>query len=377
MDITVFPTKLTGCVRVPTSKSMGHRIMICRYLAGGSISTEGLDVSDDIMATEAALAGLAKGVCDCGESGSTLRFIVPVALVHGGSYVFTGRGRLLKRPMEEYRRVFTDKGIKWNEDSDGLRVSGKLESGEYILDGGISSQYITGLLLSLPLLQGDSRIILTSPLQSRSYVDITLAIQSAFGVQCTPVPDGYYIKGGQQYRPAPVLPEPDFSQAAFWMTANALGCDISMELPEKSVQGDSVIRSILRSGSRDIDISDCPDLAPTLAVWLSVVGGRLTNCLRLRYKESDRINSVRAMLGALGCATELEGDCLKIHKSRLHGGTVDTFGDHRIAMAAAVAAVAADGEVTVKGAECVRKSYPAFWDDYKKLGGKIHERNMG
>lgn len=372
MQLSIQPSKLSGFVRVPTSKSIGHRIMICKYLASGVVSANGLTLSNDIIATKEALEGLKNGTCPCNESGSTLRFLVPVALAMGGSFTFSGNGRLMQRPMDEYRKAFTEKGISW-EQNEQLKVSGKLTSGVYTLDGGVSSQYITGLLLALPMLEGDSKIILTSPLQSASYVDITLNVQKYFGVICQRTGYGFFIKGGQKYTDAEVVPETDFSQAAFWLVANKLGASIKMDIPKNSVQGDSVIVKLLEQNITDIDITDCPDLAPVLAVWLSQTGGQMRNCQRLKYKESDRLAAICATLESLGGAFSVEGDTLKVEKCSLKGGIINSFNDHRIAMAGAIAATVASGEVIITDAQCVQKSYPEFWEHYASLGGNARE----
>ncbi|MBR3751152.1 MAG: 3-phosphoshikimate 1-carboxyvinyltransferase [Clostridia bacterium] len=377
MQISITPQRLSGKISVPTSKSMGHRIMICRYLASGRISAEGLTPSEDIAATERALRGMERGECHCGESGSTLRFMLPVALAKGGRFTFSGEGRLMQRPMDEYRSAFTQKGILWKQNNNVLTVSGSLKSGIYTLDGGVSSQYVTGLLLALPLLEGDSEIALTSPLQSASYVDITLSVQRQFGVECQRTSNGFYIKGGQKYTDRAVVPEADMSQAAFWLVANKLGSDLLMELPTNTLQGDGIIVKLLNENITDIDITDCPDLAPVLAVWLSQTGGRLRSCRRLRYKESDRLHAICRLLDSLNGSYALHGDDLEIHKTPLAGGEVDSFNDHRIAMAGAIAATVADGEVIITGAESVSKSYPDFWKHYISVGGKISECNLG
>ena len=208
MTVTVKPSLLKGRVDVPESKSLRHRIMICSYLAGMPVSMGKDEPSQDMLATRDALSGMAGGYCPCRESGSTLRFLLPVALALGGRYVFTGKGRLMQRPMEEYRRLFESMGVTWLQSGDTLTVEGRLKSGEYRLRGDVSSQYITGLLLALPLLAGDSRIVLTTALESESYVNITLEILRAFSVICVKESNGYFIPGGQSYRAVyPVLPE--------------------------------------------------------------------------------------------------------------------------------------------------------------------------
>lgn len=374
MNIEILPSKLAGAVSVPTSKSIGHRVLFCSFLATGQVDQTGLTPSQDMEATVRALSGLQHGRCDCGESGSTLRFIIPVALALGGEYSFAGRGRLLQRPLEQYYKIFDQQGIRYHL-SHELSVKGKLRSGHFCMEGNVSSQFVTGLLLALPLLKQDSVIEMTSPLQSKSYVDMTLWVQKQFGVVCKETQKGYIIAGNQRYTPANVQVEGDDSQAAFWLVANALGSEVSVtNLNPQSVQGDRVIASLLANRATQIDIGDCPDLAPALGVYLSFTGGKLVNAARLRYKESDRLIAVRDMLCALGGQAGIEGDTLCVNPVQsLRGGIVDSFADHRIAMAAAVAASRAEGPVIIRGAECVEKSYPDFWKHYKMLGGRINE----
>ena len=226
MQVVIKPSVLGGKLSLPTSKSMGHRIMICRYLASGEISTEGLTPSKDIYATARALEGLSSGVCNCGESGSTLRFLMPIALARGGKYTFTGEGRLMQRPMDTYKDIFTRMGISWNSRGDKITVDGKLKSGHYTLVDPLSSQYVTGLLLALPLLDGDSVITLSQKLESSSYVDITQSVQNKFGVFSLKTLSGYEVRGNQQYKNSYAVAEPDASQAAVWLVANKLGSNI-------------------------------------------------------------------------------------------------------------------------------------------------------
>jgi len=342
--------------------------------------------SQDIDATERCMAALLDGGSDqprmdCGESGSTLRFLMPVALALRGGGVFTGRGRLMERPQGPYFSIFDEKGITYSRSGDTLTLRGTLSPGTYRLPGDVSSQFVTGLLFALPLLDGDSEIVLTSPLESRSYVDLTADVLARCGIRLKNRGyRRYEVPGRQTYRRAELVIEADWSQAAFWYAANALGGQVAVEgLREDSRQGDRVMaehcRRLARPGDLDIDLSDCPDLAPPLAVTAAVRQGttRLLNAGRLRLKESDRLRTVSQTLSALGASAEEGADSLTIHGvEALTGGVaVDCCGDHRIAMMAAVAVSACREPVTLTGAECVAKSYPAFWEDYRRLGGTV------
>jgi 3-phosphoshikimate 1-carboxyvinyltransferase len=318
---------------------------------------------------------------DCGESGSTLRFLIPVALAVQGGGIFTGRGRLMERPQRPYFDIFDEKGIFYEQKDGALTVRGELTPGEYRLPGNVSSQFVTGLLYALPLLDGDSQIVLTSPLESRGYVDMTLDALGRFGVRAEAQEDGWLVPGGQKYRPCSMTVEADWSQAAFWYGAIALGSSLELEgLNAFSIQGDMKIvpcfLKLQERGELELDVSDCPDLAPPLAAMAALRAGeitRLTNAARLRMKESDRLSSVTRALNALGADVEEGPDFLTItgRDSLAGGAAVDCCGDHRIAMMAAVAATRCKSPVTLLGAECVQKSYPDFWEEYKRLGGKL------
>lgn len=389
MNVTILPGTLKGAVTPPSSKSQTHRAVLALMLAQGEGKLSNLAVSQDIQATQDCVAALKSGqpaqadglpLLDCGESGSTLRFLIPVALAVRGGGHFTGRGRLMERPQGPYIRLFEEKGISWNQEGACLTVAGQLEPGVYALPGNVSSQFITGLLYALPLLPGDSRIVLTTPLESRGYVDMTLDMLRRFDIKVEEQEDGFLVPGNQTYQARDLTLEADWSGAAFWYAANFLGAQVDIQgLNPDSVQGDRQIGTLYwklaRPGNVDIDLSQCPDLAPPLAVMAAVRKGttRFVNAGRLRMKESDRLETIARTLNALGAKTQVGEDTLTLEGlDHLEGGTVDGCNDHRIAMMAAVAAVACKEPVTILGAECVKKSYPRFWEDYTALGGEVH-----
>ena len=407
MNVAITPAKLAGTVTPPPSKSQTHRVLIAAALSGGISRVDNVAPSQDIEATLRCLRALGLGVqregaalklhglgnsirqvppfpiLDCGESGSTLRFLIPAALVICGEGTFTGRGRLMERPLKPYFDLFDEKGV-CHEQRDGvLTARGLLPPGEYRLPGNVSSQFVTGLLYALPLLDGDSEIVLTSPLESRGYVDMTLDALEKFGVR---VQDQSYerflIPGNQRFRARDMTVEADWSQAGFWYAAKMLGSPLDVSgMNPGSAQGDRVIaahyETLVQPGDTEIDVSGCPDLVPPLAVMAAVRSGvtRLTNAARLRVKESDRLSAVTQVLNALGADVTEEADSLTIRgKESLTGGVkADSFNDHRVAMMAAIAAIRCVKPVTVTGAECVAKSYPNFWEDYEALGGKIQK----
>ena len=405
MDIRITPSKLKGSLSVPASKSCAHRSIICASLADGVSHLSGVTMSKDIEATIGAMTALGaefevngeditvkgnggrhadKCIVDCNESGSTLRFVIPIAAAVGKETEFHGRGRLPQRPIDIFTRELGKNGVKFDyHNTMPFTVSGGLKSGRFEIEGDVSSQFITGLLFALPLLEGDSEIILTSHLESRPYVDITIDTLRRFGVAVEETDDGFKVKGGQKYKPHDEKIEGDYSQAAFFCVANALGSQVELHnLNENSVQGDKKILEIIRDmcyngniGNYNADCSDIPDLVPILAVLGAFGSGRsvIYNAKRLKIKESDRLETTAALINSLGGRVTVTDDGLIIEPTgAMHGGTVDSFGDHRIVMAAAIAATAIDGEVVIKGAEAAEKSYPAFFDDYKMLGGKAN-----
>ena len=385
MNLCITPGPLEGTVTPPPSKSQAHRAILAQLLAGGG-TVSNLETSQDIEATQRCAAALkAQGtdlpLLDCGESGSTLRFLIPIALALRGGGRFTGRGRLMDRPQKPYFDIFDEKGIFYEQKDGALTVKGELKPGEYRLPGNVSSQFVTGLLYALPLLEGESRIVLTSSLESRGYVDMTLDVLDRFGVRVEVLEDGFLVPGDQVFQARDFTIEADWSQAAFWLAAGLLGNPVlTVGLSDQSTQGDRVIDEHFASfawgtwRTVEIDVSDCPDLLPPLAVMAAFHDGatRLINAARLRLKESDRLATVTKMLTALGGQAEEGPDWLAIPGTRfLKGGTVDGANDHRIVMAAAIAATRCTGPVTILGAEAVNKSYPRFWEEYKRLGGEF------
>ena len=403
MNITIQPTLLHGNITPPSSKSQAHRAVIAAALAGGESTLRGLVQSQDIAATlscvqalgarvrqegnELHIVGRGGGFDDrkglhlnCGESGSTLRFLIPVALAVAGGGSFAGSRRLMERPLQPYFDIFKEKDIYYAQADGKAGLEGTLTPGEYRLPGNVSSQFITGLLYALPLLEGDSEILLTTPLESEGYVDMTLQVLEQFGIRVTRRQDRFAVPGGQSYQSRDMDIEADWSQAAFWYAARALGSDVSVDgLNKASAQGDRVIagqfEQLTVPGDVELDVSQCPDLVPALAAMAAVRQGTtyITNAARLRIKESDRLAAVTDVLNGLGAdVTERPDGLVIVGRNSLAGGAaVDSHNDHRIAMMAAVAAARCERPVVVTGAQCVSKSYPNFWEDYEKLGGRI------
>ncbi len=385
MNIRITPGPLEGTITPPPSKSMAHRAILAAALAGGG-TISNLAASQDIEATQHCIAALnAEGpdlpLLDCGESGSTLRFLIPLALALRGGGIFTGRGRLMERPQQPYFDIFDEKGIFYERKDGTLTVRGKLTPGAYRLPGNVSTQFVTGLLYALPLLDGDSEIVLTSKLEGWGYVDMTLNTLEKFGITTEERDTGWIVPGRQVYQPCGLTVEADWSQAAFWYAAEFLGNSVQVSgMPKYSRQGDSKFvwfnRRLVMPRNMGFSVADCPDLVPPLTAMAALRNGYTThmgNAARLRIKESDRLATVAQTLNALGAQVEEGPDFLKITgKDGLAGGvTVDCCNDHRIAMMAAVAATRCREPVTLLGAECVSKSYPNFWDDYRMLGGKF------
>ena len=411
MDIRIRPVPLHGAVTPPPSKSQAHRLIICAALAKGRSIIRNVAFSQDIRATLGCVSALgaswtelesgviavdglggrkdsgALPLLDCGESGSTLRFFIPIALAVAGGAEFCGRGRLMQRPQKPYFDLFDQMGIKYEQKDDKLRVEGRLKAGEYRLPGNVSSQFFTGLLFALPLLDGRSEIIPTTELESEDYIRMTIQAQKMAGLSVEQLPDGGCAVQGQSYRTMDVAVEADWSQAGFWYAAKNLGSDLKIcGMDEHSLQGDRRIAEFAallgREGDCAIDVSQCPDLVPPLAAMAALRKGdcRITGAARLRIKESDRLSAVTAALNAMGARVEEFPEELLIHGvSSLKGGAViDCCNDHRIAMMCAVAATrSTGGETVLQGAECVRKSYPDFWQVYRELGGDLDVLDLG
>lgn len=402
MDVKITPALLQGSITPPPSKSQAHRLIIAASLAAGESRVDNVALSQDITATLNCMRSLgAKAsedgsritgivgrreqsdplpTLDCGESGSTLRFLIPVALAVAGGGIFSGHGRLMERPQGPYEDLFARRNILFRRENGTLRVEGSLKSGRFALPGNVSSQFITGLMYALPLLEGDSEIMLTTPLESRGYVDMTLDALARFGVRVEPVEQGWHIPGGQTYLPRNVAVESDYSQAAFYFAARLLGSPVQIQgLNPNSAQGDAAILDFYDTlsipGEAELDVSQCPDLVPPLAAMAALRPGqttRIVGAARLRLKESDRLDTVTTQLNRLGADITQGPDFLTIRGvDWLEGGTVSGCNDHRIAMMLAIAATRAKGCVTITGAQCVAKSYPNFWEDYVALGGQI------
>ena len=396
MKIQLAEAQLKGKINSIPSKSYAHRISICNFLAGKEPTAGCKDfTSKDITVTENCLKTLLSGgkVLDCGESGSTLRFMLPLTSALGGSYEFIGHGKLIDRPNDELFSVMEQHGVKARK-TDRIFTDGKLTSGEYKIRGDISSQYISGLLMALPILEGDSKIILTTPLVSAPYVDITLQVLKSFGVEIEKQESGYFIKGNQKYS-GTISPEGDWSNMAFFLVAGAINGEVTVKgLNIYSVQGDKAILDILKKAGADLSISkdevtvkksglnafsfnaeDCPDLVPIASVLASYANGItiIKNIQRLKIKESDRIYKTIEMLKAFGIKAESDGKELTIYGNKPTNGKINSFNDHRIVMSASVLALGTKGVSEISDYKAVEKSYPTFFLDYNSLGGKAVE----
>ena len=396
MDIRIFPGKLQGNIAAIPSKSQAHRLLICSAFADKETTLICPDTNRDIEATAGCLRSLGAEITrtdrgyrvkpianipntatlNCEESGSTLRFMLPVAGALGVDTTFKMAGRLPYRPISPLWEEMQRMGCYLTRPTENtIRCCGKLRAGEFQIDGGVSSQFITGLLLACALMDGQSRISITGTLGSKPYVDMTMDALKLFSRNIT----DFTVSCGQFISPGEITVEGDWSNAAFFLAAKALGSNITVgNLNFGSSQGDMACYQLfgdLTSG-RTIPCGDIPDLVPILSVVAAANRGAIfENIRRLRLKESDRVASVIAMLSALGCTATATEDTLSVQPSKFQGGTVDACGDHRIAMAAAIAATVAQSPVTILGAECVSKSYPAFWEEYKRLGGQ-YELNL-
>ncbi len=409
MDIRISRGALGGVVSAIASKSCAHRLLICAALADAPCTVEIAQLSADIEATARCLSALGAGVervdegyyvtpinwneireatLDCGESGSTLRFMLPIAarMAKGSKIHFIGGGRLPERPNTVLTRAMRLHGVKVSSDNVPMTVEGNIEDGMYMLPGNVSSQYISGLLFALPALPRTSFIRFTTEVESGSYIALTISALRQFGVEIKSVLGGYDIPGNQTFKsPGVARAEGDWSNAAFWLAARALGNPVDITgLNTDSVQGDRAVMRVLDSmrradgqlcGTR-VDASDIPDLVPILSVVATQAEGETVfyNAGRLRIKECDRLAAMCECLTVLGADVKETADSLIVRgKTPLHGGEVRSFNDHRIAMSMAIAAAAANGDVVIRGAEAVAKSYPTFFEDYKKLGGVFSE----
>ena len=395
MNVKITPSALKGEINAIPSKSYAHRILIAAHLASGETKINNLIDSHDIIATRQCLKdfNLEEPLLNCIESGSTLRFLLPVAGALGLRATFFGKGKLPFRPNTALVECLKKHGLGIEEHKnvdDGAEnikpiytLKGKLKSGKYEIDGGVSSQFISGLLLALPLLKDDSEIALTSPLVSKNYVDITLDVLKKFGILIEKTNFGYFVKGNQAYKKLKEISvEGDWSNSAFWLVASEINGKIEIKgLNKNSYQGDRKIQNIIEmcKANEDeilIDAEDIPDLVPIISVLLArkVKKGTIKNIERLKIKESDRILSTTKLLSSFGVKFELGDNALTIYKSDFLGGSIiEGFNDHRIPMTATIAASVASSSSEITTANAVNKSYPHFFKDFESLGG-IYEK---
>ena len=428
-ELKIYPSNLKGEVKIPPSKSMAHRAIICAALSDGLCIIENIDYSDDIIATIDEMNSLGAKIVkhkdyievigaygsdekpqetriiDCNESGSTLRFLVPISLLFKGSSKFIGRGNLGKRPLTTYYNIFERQGIEYSYEEGNLNlvINGELNPGTFEVEGNVSSQFITGLLFTLPLLKEDSKIIITTEMESKGYIDLTLRAMNDFGVEI--INNNYrefIIKGNQKYNARNYRVEGDYSQAAFFLCADSLGNDVlCKDLDLNSLQGDKEVIDILERmnvvfnandigvkgttngelASTVIDGSQCPDIIPVLTAVAALTKGttEIINAGRLRIKECDRLAAVTSELNKLGAKIiEKEDGLVVTGVEKLQGGVeVWSHKDHRIAMTLAIASTRCEEPIVIKDYECIAKSYPKFFEDFKALGGNVHEWNVG
>ena len=396
MDITITPRKLQGRVTAIPSKSQAHRLLICAAFADASTTLYCPQINRDIQATVDCLNALGarilrtgngytvaplavppkKAELDCCESGSTLRFLLPIVGALGVDATFHLSGRLPQRPLSPLWEEMERMGCRLTRPTENtIRCTGQLKSGIYSISGGVSSQFVTGLLYALSLLPQESRLELTGKVESKPYIHMTIAALNAFGAAVPEENQCYTIVPQTFHSPGELMVEGDWSNAAFWLATRSLGCEVEItNLNADSPQGDRAVVQCLQALEKNtvIDAAHTPDLVPVLAVVAAAKkGASFINAARLRLKETDRLATTAAMIRDLGAQADIRGDCLFVSGTGLKGGTVDATGDHRIAMAAAVASTVCTETVTIIGAESVEKSYPAFWRDFQMLGGKL------
>ncbi len=397
MRVVIKPSKAKGRISAPPSKSMAHRLLICAALSGGVSLVRGISDCEDVRATLDCLATL--GVrCDvrgadvtvygrqprdmtagskllCRESGSTIRFFIPIALLLGETVKFSGAVSLMSRPMGIYEDICRARGFKFERYDGGITVCGKLSGGIYELPGDVSSQFISGLLFALPTVAGDSEIRISTPIESASYIDMTIAALKSFGVYADFDRESGIIRipGGQKYKPQDITVEGDYSGAAFPAALNYLGGEVEIGgLIDNSLQGDAVYKEyfkLINEGVPTLDIRNCPDLAPILFALSAAKGGaRFVGTARLKIKESDRAACMKSELEKLGVTVELYENEAVVSGGGIHAPSEAIFGhnDHRIVMSLAVLLTVVGGEIV--GAEATKKSYTDFFSDLEKLG---------
>ncbi|MBQ6043834.1 MAG: 3-phosphoshikimate 1-carboxyvinyltransferase [Clostridia bacterium] len=394
MKAVIFPSLPCGTVSAPPSKSYAHRQLICAMIAGGG-KICGIELSDDIRATlrcmsalgakytingdvVTVLSGIDRNIksaaLDCGESGSTLRFFIPICLALGGSFVFKGQGRLLSRPLGEYRELCEKRGVVFEHGDDLLKICGKITGGCVTVNGDKSSQYISGLLLSSPLMDTELYLALTGETESKPYIDLTVSELCAHGALIKKSGDVFCCMNSP-LKPLSEIVEGDWSNAAYLYAYTFCGGNVRVNgLSEPTLQGDSVCLKLfgkLASSCPIIDIADCPDLFPALAAVAALNNGaEFVNTRRLSFKESDRAAAMEQILSDFGCYVERYENYFVIERSDLYApkDPVYGFNDHRIVMAFCILASVLGG--TVYGAEAVNKSFPAFFKTFNSLGGK-------
>lgn len=404
MDVKIKKSTVKGSVRAVPSKSVAHRLMIAAALSGRTLSVE--NGGKDIRATFLCLQKIAPHInasikgeiaLNAFESGSTLRFLLPLVCALGIECTIDGEGRLKDRPLGGLIETLEEHGAKIEKNSSSclpLRVSGKLSAGEYRIDGSVSSQYVTGLLFALPLLDGDSKIIIEGEVVSSNYIDITLGVLADFCINIKRTEDGFFAKGNQEYVcPQSLEVEGDWSSAGFMLALGVLAGEVCISgLNQNSLQGDKVVTDLLLQAGADIsfnefgviakksdlraiefDAKNCPDAVPIMATVLSFAKGtsKIRHVDRLRDKESDRLSAIRDMLADFGVRTEYADDELIFYGSEHRPCVTHGFNDHRMAMSAMVCAISTDGISTVRGVECINKSYPSFIEHIEALGANV------
>lgn len=416
LDIELFPSSLNGNIKSPPSKSLSHRALICAGLSKGKSVISNIIFSDDVLATINSLELLGakfekrkdkvivhgikrikapSEAVNCNESGSTLRFLIPVFSLSDKEVTFTGAKSLISRPQSIYEEIYKEDNNIFKVTNKKIVVNGSVKAREYKLKGNVSSQFFSGFMFALPLLEEDSTIYIDGKLESKSYIDLTIEVLEEFGIEIHEIENGYFIEGNQVYKPTNYTVEGDFSQAAFYLVGGTINGLVKVEdLNHSSLQGDKAIIEFIKqmkgkviylengyitesskTTGATIDIADCPDLGPIITLLATLSKGKtdIINISRLRIKESDRVQTTVSTLKALGANIKSSKNKIEvIGKPLLDGGvTVDSYNDHRIAMMLSMAALKCKKEIILTNANAVTKSYPGFFEDYKSLGGKL------
>ena len=416
MNVLINPGRLSGSVIIPPSKSQSHRAIIAASLSKGKSVLNNVVMSEDVLATIKAMEKLGVKIVtnnhqliihgisrinvaddnfvDCNESGSTIRFLIPLLSLSKQKIVLTGKPGLFKRPMSIYEQLFKDRGLLFQQNEKSIIINGALPAGNYQIPGNVSSQFVSGLLFALPLQKEDSIIEITGELESKEYIEMTIDILKRFGITITVQNNQYIIPGNQKYKATNMIIEGDFSQMAFYAVAGLLSGDLTCKnMANDSIQPDKRILEYIEKMNgyftwshsdivfhysntigTNIDVSQCPDIAPILSILAALSTGKsvIENATRLKYKESNRLNSTYETLKQMNVNVEMTDSSLIIEgQPTVDGGVFDSYGDHRIVMSIAIAAIRANHPVLIKNAEAVNKSYPNFFQDYQNLGGNV------